>query len=414
MLTGENGILTQAQNAKEETEKAQDEEIEILDNYENYINDITGDVSQVNDTNPGVLEGSGTGQDPFIINSIEDLVVFADNVTKGINNYGGQYVELGISLDFNSDKSYVNPNREDYAQYGYNGKLKEVLNTSGFIPIGKIEYNIENNEQFFFSGNFNGNNCKIYNLRIEDNINSDLNIFIGLFSANYGVIKEIGLENISFSLEINTSQYANVGALVGNNFGNIEKSYSEGNMQCTTMQYSTNIGGLTGSNSGTIKECFNNVDILGINKGSYQIRVGGIVAANESNSNLKDSYNLGDIQGKVQGITCSALIGGISGVNFGRIENAYTIGMISNIEGTDNIIGIGSLVGTNKSEIVNCYYLENTIDAYGINTNIIECGELKTIAQMKNQKFLDLLNKDNRTWKFSNGKNNGYPILNWQ
>ena len=79
---------------------------------------------------------------------------------------GGQYVELGISLDFNSDKSYVNPNREDYAQYGYNGKLKEVLNTSGFIPIGKIEYNIENNEQFFFFFNFNGNNCKIYNLRI--------------------------------------------------------------------------------------------------------------------------------------------------------------------------------------------------------------------------------------------------------
>ena len=107
MLTGNNGILTQAQKAKNETEDARIEEENILDNYESYINDVTGDVSQVNDTNPGVLEGSGTEQDPFIINSIEDLVVFADNVTKGINNYEGQYVELGISLDFNSDKSYV-------------------------------------------------------------------------------------------------------------------------------------------------------------------------------------------------------------------------------------------------------------------------------------------------------------------
>ena len=119
MLTGQNGILTQAQRAKNETEETQKEEQNILDSYENYLNDVTGDVSQVDDSNPGVLEGSGTQQEPFIINSIEDLVVFADNVTKGSNTYQDQYVELGLSLDFNSDKSYVNPNSEDYAQYGY-------------------------------------------------------------------------------------------------------------------------------------------------------------------------------------------------------------------------------------------------------------------------------------------------------
>ena len=60
MLTGQNGILTQAQRAKNETEEAQKEEQNILDSYENYLNDVTGDVSQVDDSNPGVLEGSGT------------------------------------------------------------------------------------------------------------------------------------------------------------------------------------------------------------------------------------------------------------------------------------------------------------------------------------------------------------------
>ena len=59
MLTGQNGILTQAQRAKNETEEAQKEEQNILDSYENYLNDVTGDVSQVDDSNPGVLEGSG-------------------------------------------------------------------------------------------------------------------------------------------------------------------------------------------------------------------------------------------------------------------------------------------------------------------------------------------------------------------
>ena len=60
MLTGQNGILTQEQRAKNETEEAQKEEQNILDSYENYLNDVTGDVSQVDDSNPGVLEGSGT------------------------------------------------------------------------------------------------------------------------------------------------------------------------------------------------------------------------------------------------------------------------------------------------------------------------------------------------------------------
>ena len=42
MLTGENGILTQAQKAKEETEKAEAEEKEILDQLEDAITEGTG------------------------------------------------------------------------------------------------------------------------------------------------------------------------------------------------------------------------------------------------------------------------------------------------------------------------------------------------------------------------------------
>ena len=37
MLTGKNGILTQAQRAKEETENAQVKEEGILDSYEDYL-----------------------------------------------------------------------------------------------------------------------------------------------------------------------------------------------------------------------------------------------------------------------------------------------------------------------------------------------------------------------------------------
>ena len=51
MLTGENGILNQAQKAKEETENAQGEEQNILTGYENYINSATNQV--IDDDLPG-------------------------------------------------------------------------------------------------------------------------------------------------------------------------------------------------------------------------------------------------------------------------------------------------------------------------------------------------------------------------
>lgn len=118
MLTGENGILTQAQRAKEETEKAKVNEANVLSSYEDVIYEVTGDVPQVSDSNPGTLEGSGTEQDPYTINSIEDLVFFADDVTNG-NNYEGKYVKLEYSLDFKSELSYVDSDIENFC--GYNG-----------------------------------------------------------------------------------------------------------------------------------------------------------------------------------------------------------------------------------------------------------------------------------------------------
>ena len=47
MLTGQNGILTQAQNAKNRTEEAQAEEQNKLTNYEDYINNATLDTATV-------------------------------------------------------------------------------------------------------------------------------------------------------------------------------------------------------------------------------------------------------------------------------------------------------------------------------------------------------------------------------
>ena len=103
MLTGQNGILNRAAEAKEKTEKSQVEENETLNDYEQEIDDVVSNISQVDDAEPGKLE-EVNGE--YIINSIEDLVVFSAETINGENNYEGKTVKLGESLDFKSKKSW--------------------------------------------------------------------------------------------------------------------------------------------------------------------------------------------------------------------------------------------------------------------------------------------------------------------
>ena len=96
-------------------------------------------VNKVKDEHPAFLSGTGSEDDPFLIESIEDLIFFSYQVREGIENYEGKYVELTTDLNFASSDSYVDPNCEDYSQYGYTGKIKDEIDKNGFIPIGSIK-----------------------------------------------------------------------------------------------------------------------------------------------------------------------------------------------------------------------------------------------------------------------------------
>ena len=129
-LSGNNGILKNATRAKEGTEQAEKDEKEKLGNMEEVIYETQSkvEVEQVTDEKPGELELDEVDANTFVINSIEDLVFFSYSVREG-EKYEGKTVKLGVSLDFNSNKSYVSPLRTDYGTYGYNGELKTLLTT---------------------------------------------------------------------------------------------------------------------------------------------------------------------------------------------------------------------------------------------------------------------------------------------
>ena len=391
MLTGDNGILSQTQNAKNKTEEVErNEKLDLL-KQEDLINETLNgvEVEQVTDEKPGELEKED--ENTLVINSIEDLVFFAYDVTKG-NNYSGKTVKLGTSLDFNSTKSYVDPLRTDYEKYGYNGELKTLLTTGeGFIPIGTIyDRDISMNH---FCGIFDGNYNTIYNLyqNIEE---SDKIIIVGLFGTNMGTIKNLKMENINLNSTTN-NMHILIGAIAGRNSGNIENCSSTGNININANGVkSIFAGGISGQGDSSgvensINKCCSLANIkININN-LNSVNVGGI--GNLNGMLIKNSYFKGkiEINGQYEGDISSSITGiGISE----RIENCYNLGeLVQNMENSNAYIG-GI---TNGSGANNCYNLGNIssnainnhnggIDANAQDTEINNCyniGNLKKLDE---------------------------------
>ena len=401
MLTGQNGILTQAQNAKNATEQAQKQEENILNSYEDIINGNYIEIKQVTDENPGVLEGTGTDTDPYTINSIEDLVVFASNVTNG-TTYEGQTVELGLNLDFNSDKSYVEPLRTDYAEYGYDGELKTLLTTGkGFKPIGKYDVQEGTNENIVsqnnFEGVFDGNDNVIKNLYINK-VGENKIEEIGLFANNCGEIKNLGL--IDVNIYVNGESMI-TGGIAGATFGNITACYVTGEIKCDVTLWSM-VGGITGNAriGLQIAECSNSANITINNLGETgQAVVAGIIGNSEltdTDVEINKCYNSGNIYGYSEKNT--VFVGGIATIlRNGKIMNCYNTGKIEGKGTNSTYIGgiLGNTTADNENnEIRNCYNIGEIIFSgevdnseifiggivgYSINTNISNVYNAKEI-----------------------------------
>ena len=104
MLAGDNGILTQAQNAKNRTEEAQKEEENILTNYEDYINNATLDTATVGEIVKGgnkQYSKNGTAIIPegfAIVPGLDDVsqgLVISD-VANDTGNTGNQFVWVPV------------------------------------------------------------------------------------------------------------------------------------------------------------------------------------------------------------------------------------------------------------------------------------------------------------------------------
>lgn len=420
-ITGDNGIIGNAGQAKEESEIANEKEIvntatvqamgnnkygnieqnelqeqlnKITGDGKTEVNDLddefevafieskryyivdkdgnVGDVQQiVDDESPGILTGSGTKENPYVIRSIEDLVVFS-NMTNGAgmklkedgtteeileeDSFTGKYVILDTTLNFKSKLSYVDSKRKDFGDINKNGVVEELreelMNSIGFTPINN------------FSGYFNGNNYEIQNIYI--NRDTEAGLFVG---TNYiEKIENIGITGNITSMQSNAVgictysniiencwNKANITSEGGNVAGicrcptSIKNCYNTGDVITTGTQ--NRAGGICCDLSvtvGTIENCYNKGDITGT------LYTGGIAAGNVNKTTIIiNCYNEGDISG-------ISNVGGILGTSGENIENCYNHG---NVKASGNSYG-GGIVGSNSKIINHCYNKGNISGNY--------------------------------------------------
>lgn len=441
MLTGQNGILNRASEAKEKTELGQKQEKSDIASLEDLINEsVDGtSVEQVSDKNPGVLEQDASDSNVYIINSIEDLVFFAYDVGNNDNTYEGKTVKLSLSLDFNSSKSYVDAFRTDYGKYGYNGELKTLLTSGeGFLPVGSI-IDGEQDISKRFSGTFDGSNFEIKNCFVHsDAVDTKKVNRIAFFSCSVdGEVKNLGLVNIKYSLTnyndegsvsgiaISTSKdtkisncwvtgnikqdskgtgAVNCSGIITYNSGIIENCYNLANIQAETNNEKAGcyVGGIVVNNENNyITNCYNKGEIKA--KGSADIfELGGIARiSGNSNNEIKNSYNQGSIEGEIENARLVRL-GGILGVGPNlcatNLNNIYNSGKIT-VRNADKITGylhIGGVIGeygglNNKLSIENAYniasfYIHGTARLALIGAI---CGEDTSATTINNSYFLN-------------------------
>lgn len=252
-------------------------------------------------------EGSGTEEDPWLIENAEQLAYLAQQVNNG-TDYRGKHFRLVSDLD---------------------------LSVKEWTPIGT--------EGNLFWGGFDGDGHTITGMTITGKENSYVGLFgeCHNFTAASSYIKSVTVKGA------NISGKSFVGAIAGAG-ANISDCYSIEN----TIYASRCVGGVCGSLIGKISGCYNSSSVSGIST------AGGIMGSasyegNVGNGVVQYCYNIGTVTVSQQ----DSSVGGITGASANRydISNCLNCGKI-----TGNGKNVGGIAGSTDSNymnfIGNCYY----------------------------------------------------------
>ena len=469
MLTGENGILTQATSAKEKTDKSTEEEkiqmavlgSSIIDNgYADILDEKSFKNELANQFGSQSLNVVANGDGSFII-TIEDTqrkyYVNDDKIVINSDNI----IEISTAEELASFRDDVNNGNS------YEGKavllISDITLSGNWTPIGAYSEETQDNHYLDvpvnkpFRGIFDGCNHKINNLQIDNT-----EYYQGLFGLVIdGTIRDITIaEGSSITASkrsgtlvgclygfrgniYNCVNYANgsmnggiVGMLIGQHKVSNCKNY--GNITRTDASDST--GGIVGTCNGIADwpEEFANYShkiINCINYGKLTVESGNFCGGISGyfNGQMIECSNEGEIDnvgmytGGIVGyfnrevLNCSnkgevnsrgVYTGGIAGFIEGTIKNCYNT---KDISGENGVGGICGTIYDSGCNIINCYSLGNVNGSISVG-NIVgwknEAFDFKIVnCYTQNDTFTA---EDLGDAFIDNPENANQPLLYWE
>lgn len=303
----------------------------------------------------GFKNGNGSIDDPFIIESYDDLFK--------INNVDFFYYQLNSDIDNTSNRSI------DQSLGILNGVLNGNRHTISGIKITNSNVLLVQNRAIANMGLFSTMkyNSVIKDLKIQ-NIDIDIDYTEG--KANIGTIcgyiaDESMIENVEVTGVISAKIIGgSIGGIAGNG-GNINNAYSNVNITAESIDAGINVGGILGYQVSPIKKVMVQGTII-VKKGSNTSAlndthyIGGITGSGKSS--ITNGINDTTIQYPIdENSTDSfkAVIGGISGTFNGSISDSITVGSIDANVKYDTVIGGISGKMTRESGIEFTFGLTN-------------------------------------------------------
>jgi TonB family protein len=303
--------------------------------------------------------GEGTIDDPYIIDTREQLAIFSMYVNIGVR-FLDKHVKLGRDIALNDTANWQNWATEPPAH--------------AWMPAGT--------NVFMFEGTLDGGGYTVSGVYINDP-KGDYSGLFGKVSKN-ALIKNVGV----------TASYIRghrgAGGLAGWNGGRIVNSYSTAVVAVEEIL----AGGLVGrNNGGTITGSYATGAVSG------REFVGGLAGDNIDGGTISNSYATGAVKG-------GRFVGGFVGTHSedAAINSCYTIGTVTGNEDADGFVGSNNqdyYIG----EINNSFF---DIQTSGLKDNC--CGHGRTTEQMKQKETFAGWNFD-RIWGIDSTINNGYPHL---
>lgn len=366
-LTGENGILTQAQRAKEETEGARENEISSLLNMENMINNYVNGEDELNDDR--------LGNEKIIITNAEQIyalgrISMTDNTR---NNYMPNYVTDGsLETDLNifeyPTEIVTNEDKIEYlmtTSYRLENDIEIKLQRNGiysYFGIGGVERP--------FKGFFNGNGKKIILSETTLNPNATGPSEVGGVFSNIesGTVANLDIEvdgNITFNQELVTTYFGIVIGKMNNTILYNTNVYIDGNQvqflfNDATYRAETYVGGIVArvDKNSQIKKCSlnltNNAKIFVTDTNddnTYNFYMGGIAAITVGEENERISISNCNVNLENSGMEMIIPNSGLCGGVLARAKKTTISGTKVNLN--NSIIG---LTANNASETVSQYY----------------------------------------------------------